>query len=126
MRFCTAINCMDGRVQLPVIEYLGRRFRADYVDMITEPGPCLILAGQSPAGTLDSILARVNISVDRHASVGLAVAGHFDCAGNPETEKVQTEQIRQAVRFLRTRYSHLQIIGLWVGQGWQAEEIVVS
>jgi len=39
MIFCTAVNCMDGRVQLPVINYLKERFSANYVDMITEPGP---------------------------------------------------------------------------------------
>ena len=32
--FATAINCMDGRVQIPVIEYLKKEFKVDYVDMI--------------------------------------------------------------------------------------------
>ncbi|MHC5086790.1 MAG: carbonic anhydrase, partial [Planctomycetota bacterium] len=27
MSFCTAINCMDGRVQLPVIPFLQNRFK---------------------------------------------------------------------------------------------------
>ncbi|MHA1252503.1 MAG: carbonic anhydrase, partial [Candidatus Helarchaeota archaeon] len=26
MKFCTVINCMDGRVQIPVINYLRKRF----------------------------------------------------------------------------------------------------
>ena len=44
MIFCTAINCMDGRVQAPVNAYLRTRFNADYVDAVTEPGPALVLA----------------------------------------------------------------------------------
>lgn len=39
---------MDGRVQLPVIKYLQDRFKVQYVDTITEPGPNLILAEQMP------------------------------------------------------------------------------
>ena len=43
MRFCTAINCMDGRVQPPVIRHLQGRFNAE-VGSITGPGPDLLLA----------------------------------------------------------------------------------
>ena len=44
MSFYTAINCMDGRVQLPVIYYLKERFGVPYVDVITEPGPVALLS----------------------------------------------------------------------------------
>jgi len=44
--FAAAINCMDGRTQIPVIDYVKRRFRVDHVDMITEPRPIRILAEQ--------------------------------------------------------------------------------
>jgi hypothetical protein len=37
MKFATAINCRDGRTQLPVIEWLKKEYGATYVDMITEP-----------------------------------------------------------------------------------------
>ncbi len=37
-KFVTAINCMDGRVQIPVIEYLKNNYGINYVDMITAPG----------------------------------------------------------------------------------------
>ncbi len=41
MSFCTAINCMDGRTQLPVIEFLKNKLSVEYVDTVTEPGPHL-------------------------------------------------------------------------------------
>ena len=42
--FATTINCIDGRVQVPVIEYIKLTYGFDYVDMITSAGPNLILA----------------------------------------------------------------------------------
>ena len=44
MKFATAINCMDGRTQIPVIEWLKKEYGVDYVNMINEPGPNKILA----------------------------------------------------------------------------------
>ena len=82
MGFCTAVNCMDGRVQIPVIEFLRKRFGVEHVDTITEPGPNRILALHSDGGPAASILSRVALSVEKHGSVGIAVAGHFDCAGS--------------------------------------------
>ncbi|MDQ7033188.1 MAG: hypothetical protein Q9M37_10825 [Desulfonauticus sp.] len=122
MKFCTVINCMDGRVQLPVINYLLKRFNVDYVDSITEPGPILILAEQKNKTLIDSILARVNVSIEKHSSVGIAVVGHYDCAGNPVSKDVQLQQLQKAVQFLREKYD-VPIISLWVDENWQVEEI---
>jgi hypothetical protein len=46
MHFCTVINCMDGRVQLPVNKYLQKRFNVAYVDSITEAGPVRIISDE--------------------------------------------------------------------------------
>ena len=123
MQFYTAINCMDGRVQLPVIKYLQNRFNAKYVDSITEPGPILILAQQKDTHLLNSILARVDISVEKHHSGGIAVVGHYDCAGNPLPKDEQILQIRDSVDFIRQRYTNLKIIGLWVDENWKVYDI---
>ena len=65
MSFCTVINCMDGRVQLPVNEYLRRELSVEYVDTITEAGPVRILAREQQSALADSILARVDISINK-------------------------------------------------------------
>ena len=44
MNFCTVINCMYGRVQLPVNKYLQKRFNVEFVDTITEAGPVFIIS----------------------------------------------------------------------------------
>ncbi len=122
MSFCTAINCMDGRVQLPVIRFLQKRFDVDYVDAITEPGPNLILAEQTDPQAVESILRRVGISVNKHGSVGIAVVGHYDCAGNPADKDEQLAQTRTAVAFLGKHYPAVEIIGLWVDEDWNVSE----
>ena len=123
MSFCTVINCMDGRAQLPVINYLRQRFNVEYVDSITEPGPNLILGKQTDKALVQSILTRVKISVEKHLSVGIAIAGHYDCAGNPATEEEQLQHLNAAVKFLRVQYRELPIIGLWLDENWKVNEI---
>ena len=113
---------MDGRVQLQVNEYLKNKFEADFVDTITEAGPVAILAGKQNTGLADSILQRVDISVNKHKSVGIAVAAHYDCAGNPVSEQKQKQQLDLAVQFLTQKYSPLCVIGLWVDSDWQVQK----
>jgi hypothetical protein len=122
-RFCTAVNCMDGRVQLPVIQYLQRRFGADYVDVISEPGPNRILAEGSDSATVGSIERRLSISVEGHRSVGIAVVGHHDCAGNPTPEAEQRQHTAAAVQVLRNRLGDLPVIGLWVDENGRVSEM---
>ena len=123
MSFCTVINCMDGRIQLPVIEYLKGRFCVDYVDSITEPGPNLILAQKTNVNVVESIFKRIKISVDHHGSVGIAVAGHYGCAGNPSTKEEQTEHTIEAIRCIKREYSNLEVIGLWINENWKVSEL---
>jgi len=42
--FGTAINCMDGRVQTPIADWVKMHFSVTWVDMITEAGADGILA----------------------------------------------------------------------------------
>ena len=123
MTFCTAINCMDGRTQLPVIHFLQTRFAAEYVDLITEPGPNALLADDPYGATARSIENRLRISVKKHHSVGIAIVGHHDCAGNPADQIQQKKQTLAAVRFLRRRYTTVPVIGLWIDQTWTVSEL---
>ena len=122
--FFTAINCMDGRVQLPVIEYLKKRFNVEYVDTITEPGPNLILSENKDSSALQSIFYRLRISVEKHNSKGIAVAGHHDCAGNPAPKADQFEHTKLAVQLLRQQYKNIDVIGLWVDENWEVHEVI--
>ena len=124
MSFCTVINCIDGRVQIPVINYLRDRFSTKYVDTVTEAGPNRIVGRQSNIAILDSILDRVNISINRHGSTGIAIVGHHDCAGNPASKADQLEDIELAAKYLANRFTQIPVIGLWVDETWQVSELV--
>jgi carbonic anhydrase len=122
-RFATAINCMDGRVQVPANEWIKKKFNVDYVDTITEPGPNKILAENKDSVAIDSIERRVAISVNKHGSKYIAVLGHHDCAGNPVDKESQLAHIQSAVRTVNSWGFPVETIGLWVDENWQVSEV---
>ena len=121
MSFCTAINCMDGRVQLPVIQFLQDLYHVRYVDMVTTESPVRILAEQDDPPIVDAIVKRVAISVQKHGSTRIAVVAHADCAGNPTDRETQIDQVRESIEFLKLRFPQVDIEGLWVNADWQVE-----
>ena len=81
--FGTSISCMDGRIQIPLSNWIKKNYSVDYVDTITEPGvDKKIAAGLE----LESIKAKVGISVNAHKSKLIVVSGHYDCAANPVSD----------------------------------------
>ena len=123
MKFCTAVTCMDGRIQLPVIKYLTWRFSANYVDSITEVGPNLILSKKTNIQLVESIVSRLNTSINKHDSAGVAIVGHFDCAGNTASNSEQINQIELSVKFIQQQFKGLEVIGLWVDENWKVSEV---
>lgn len=124
--FCTVINCMDGRVQQPAWEFLRRRFDVDYVDTVTEPGPVALLehADETSEDPLvRNVIRRVRIAVNKHASVGIAVAAHAGCAGNPVDEATQRRQLQLSVDWVRRTFPSVPAIGLWIDEQWQVHEV---
>ncbi len=123
MKFCTAIICMDGRIQIPVNNYLKERFKVEYVDIISEAGPNGILAKQDKPALIESILDCLKISVENHKSVGIAVVGHYNCLGNPAAKQEQETHTIKAIEFIRKYYNNQNIIGLWVDEKSKVLEI---
>ena len=123
MTFCTSIHCMDGRIQEPIIKYLKDNYGVTYVDTITEPGPCKVLAEKQDTISVSAIIKRVEISVKKHGSKLIAVSGHYDCAGNPCDETTQKKQINEAIKYLKNNYPEIEIIGLWVDSKWQTYSV---
>jgi hypothetical protein len=114
---------MDGRTQIPVNEYLKKRFKAEHVDTITEPGPNAILADRLKPYLLESIFDRLHISVDKHGSNGIGIVGHHDCAGNPTPYEKQIEHLKKAVELVKGRYNRCEVIALWVDENWEVHEV---
>lgn len=123
--FACAINCMDGRVQDAVKNYMKENYKVDYVDMVTEPGPNKILASPELAeGLAESIKKRVEISVHHHGSKAVAIVGHFGCAGNPAEKQVQIEHLKKAENVVKSFGFPVKIILLWVDGDWKTVERV--
>ncbi|MFO8052691.1 MAG: carbonic anhydrase [Candidatus Omnitrophota bacterium] len=122
MKFATSIHCMDGRIQEPIIQYLKNNYKVIYVDTITEPGPCKIIADNSDKATINSIIKRTNISVNKHHSKLIAISSHYDCAGNPSSKKRKKTQIKASVEFIKKSYPQIEVIGLWINNQWKVNQ----
>ena len=120
--FGTAINCMDGRAQEPVIAYLKQNYGLDYVDMITEAGPDGALAADNYP-IREAIRTRAGISVNKHHSKIIAIVGHHDCAGNPGDAAAHQAHIRQSMSMVRSWGWDVQVIGLWLDERWVIQPV---
>ena len=124
-RFATAINCIDGRTQRPVSEWIRIQFGVDFVDTITQPGPdAALISGSAPV--VDTMRQNTAVSVTSHQSQLIAIAGHHGCAGNPVSDDEHKEQIRRACEVVAQWGFPVRIIGLWVNEWWQVEVITDS
>ena len=119
--FGSVLNCMDGRVQRKVSDYLVATFGVRFVDTITAPGIVRHLAAQTPR--TDQILEDLRISLDKHGSTHIGVVAHTECAGNPTADKTQKEQVRDAMARLMETFPDTQVVGIWVNERWIVERI---
>jgi len=125
-RFGTAINCIDGRVQFPVANWMKKQFHLDYIDMITEPGPDKVLAHrQLPSN--DPIKAKAQLSALANGSKIMVIAGHDDCVGNPVLKEQHLSDINKAVQTIHSwNLPFEKVIGVWVNKDWKVEVISPS
>lgn len=123
-KFATAINCMDGRIQVPVINYLITKLGIDFVDVITEPGPNKILSEGIDLQVIERIKRCVEISIKKHGSKFIAMSAHHDCAGNPKEKEVQVKQLLSSIEVIKSWHFGVKIIGLWIDDQWKANEII--
>ncbi len=122
-KFGTAINCIDGRTQIPVNTWLKEKFDLDFIDTVTEPGVDKITAVSDNEKT-EEIKSKVQISINAHGSSLIAIAGHHSCAGNPVSKDEHIEQIKKSVETIKSWGLSAKIIGIWVNDKWQVEEVV--
>lgn len=115
--FGTVLNCIDGRTQIPVIEWMKEHFCLNYLDLITEPGMDGVLS-QGNAKEISRIKDKVKISMNAHNSRTLAVVGHYDCAANPVSDCEHINDIVASVNLVKSWQLPLTVVGLWVDKLW--------
>lgn len=121
-KFATALNCIDGRIQIPVIEYLKKNYNVDYVDIISRTGMDKKCSSNDQE-FLEEIKKSVEISVYVHFSKVIAIVGHHDCAGNPVDQATHFIHIKQAIKNIEKWGFDVEIIGLWVNENWEVSEV---
>lgn len=112
---------MDGRVQLPAIQWIQAEYGFDYIDMITEAGMDGLLARDDV--DITNVIEKINISLDKHNSEMIFIVGHFDCAGNPVDCETHKKHIKISASKLKMLFSDCKIIGLWISENWDGEKI---
>jgi len=111
---------MDGRTQLPVINWIKDKYPVEYVDMITEPGMVGLLSFEKYD---TGFLKKLNISTNQHGSRHVFVVGHHDCAGNPVSEELHKKQVLLSVGVLKMLVPSLEVIGLWVDEKFEVNQL---
>jgi hypothetical protein len=122
-RFGTAINCIDGRTQQVVIDHLKQNYNIDGVDMVTFPGADGFFSNRDHSEEIALIRRAVSISIEKHGSRIIAEVGHYDCAGNPADSEQHHMHIRGAMREVSPWNLHAQVIGLYVNDKREIEEV---
>jgi hypothetical protein len=122
-RFGTAINCIDGRTQEPVIEFMKQKYNIDGVDMVTLPGVDGVISNRENSDEIALIRNAVSISIEKHRSRIIAVVGHFDCAGNPGNREHHYTHVNKAIQQVTSWNFDAQIVGLYVNVKRQIEEL---
>ncbi|HJT85628.1 MAG TPA: carbonic anhydrase [Nitrososphaeraceae archaeon] len=119
-KFATSVSCMDGRIQIPLINWIKENFSVDYVDTITEPGIDKQVADNTD---LESIKTKVGISINKHESELIVVSGHYDCAGNPVSNEEHITQIKKGIEVISSWNLGAKVIGVWVDDTWKINTV---
>jgi len=119
-KFATSISCMDGRIQIPINNWVKENYSVDYVDTITEPG---VEKKISESIDIERTKSKVDISINRHKSRVIVISGHHDCAGNPVSKEEQISQISKGIEIIKSWNFDAQVIGIWINENWQVEKV---
>jgi len=125
MKFGTVVNCTDGRVQYPVMDYLKKHFDFDFFDAANEAGPLRTLTKNSDKCRLITLKEQIRTSLEEHESKFIALVGHHDCKDNPGDRAFQEDQMDEALDYLQRSFgTNIRYVGLYVNEHWGVEEYV--
>ena len=115
-RFGTMLNCMDGRIQEPVTQWMKTQYELDFVDAPNPAGPTnMIVKGEKEI--VENYRTKTLISINGHGSRHVAVVAHQGCAKNPIPDEDQLAELHEAVEIVSSRWelpAGVRISGLWL------------
>lgn len=116
-RFAVLLNCIDGRTQQPLLDWVRRELGVSHVDVVTEPGVDAVLA-RGDDNAVQALLDKVCVSRLAHGAVALVVAGHHDCAANPGDAAAHAADLARAMTLLRQALPELPARAVYVDSAW--------
>ena len=119
-KFATSISCMDGRIQIPINDWIKKNYSVDYVDTITEPG---VEKKITENIDVEQIKSKAEISIYKHKSDVIVVSGHHECAGNPVSKEEHLAQIKNSIGVIESWKFPAKVLGVWVNDQWEIEQI---
>lgn len=123
MKFGTLINCSDGRVQYPVMDYLKKSYDIEFFDAANEAGPLLTLTKKTDKCRLISLKEQIRTSLEEHNSRFIALVGHHDCTDNPGDRAFQEKQMDEALDYLQRGFGKdITYVGLYMKENGEVEE----
>ncbi len=123
MKFCTSIQCIDGRVVDPLREHIFGAHDYDHIDTVTAPGADALLAERGDAAAVSVLLDAVATSLAAHDSRMIFLSGHDDCAANPVDAIEHHAQISAAGDYLRASFPGVSVVLLFVDADGSIEEV---
>jgi len=112
---------MDGRVQIPVIEWIRAETGAEHVDMITEPGVDGVVANDTH--DISQLVSKIKLSIEANNASAVFIAGHHDCKGNPVDDETHKIHIKASVERIKKEIAGPPVRGLWVDQDWNTNPL---
>ena len=111
--FATSLSCIDGRVQLPMINWIKEKYSVDFVDTITAPGIDKVIFDDA-----EFIKKSVMISISNHKSSHIIISGHFGCAGNSVSKEEHFIHIKKSVDIVTSWNLDADVVGVWIDENF--------
>ena len=121
----TIVNCLDGTIQLPAIDFAKKLWKVDRIDVITEATPEKILSEMKDQKTIERIYQNIEASICDQYTKRLAIVSHSDCDINNVSDISKKEMLYKAISYLKARYKDIEVVGIWFESNIKAKIIEV-
>lgn len=121
--FATTVNCIDGRVQRCVNDFIRNQEGVEYIDTITLAGACKVISDRKHTNLIDNVKYRLDISVNGHDSNYVSIVGHYDCTAIEEDDDTQKGYILNSAKTITEWFPNVSVEALWVNENFEVEKL---
>jgi len=121
----TIVNCLDGTIQLPAIDFAKKLWKVNRIDVITDAAPEKILSETKDQKTIERICQNIEASLCDQHTKRLAIVSHSSCDINKVSDKNKKEMLSKAISYLKARYINIEVVGIWFDGNIKATKIEI-